>query len=166
MKKLIRSVLTLFILFLFFSFWRASSLRGKNASFDAECLINQDCLLSLQMTVEPPPGIKANLLRSLGGVGGVVTDAVWEDSGPGPAWKRLLFGLCFFNAVVHERKKFGAVGWNIPYEFTASDLEVCIQPCPTPSIHFGARSKGFSTLSNVSKLQFFAKIGNAKVVCL
>ena len=76
------------------------------------------------MTVEPPPGMKANLLRSLGGVGGVVTESVWEDSGPGPAWKRLLFGLCFFNAVVHERKKFGALGWNIPYEFTASDLEV------------------------------------------
>ena len=76
------------------------------------------------MTVEPPPGIKANLLRSLGGVGGVVTESMWEDSGPGPAWKKLLFGLCFFNAVVHERKKFGALGWNIPYEFTASDLEV------------------------------------------
>ena len=78
------------------------------------------------MTVEPPPGIKANLLRSFGGVGGVVTESVWEDSGPGPAWKRLLFGLCFFNAVVHERKKFGALGWNIPYEFTASDLEVFV----------------------------------------
>lgn len=76
------------------------------------------------MTVEPPPGIKANLLRSLGGVGGVVTESVWEDTGPGPSWKRLVFGLCFFNAVVHERKKFGALGWNIPYEFTASDLEV------------------------------------------
>ena len=80
--------------------------------------------LFLQMTVEPPPGIKANLLRSLGGVGGVVTESVWEDTGPGPSWKRLVFGLCFFNAVVHERKKFGALGWNIPYEFTASDLEV------------------------------------------
>ncbi|PFX28824.1 Dynein heavy chain 1, axonemal [Stylophora pistillata] len=80
----------------------------------------------LKMTVEPPPGIKANLLRSLGGVGGVVTESMWEDSGPGPSWKRLVFGLCFFNAIVHERKKFGALGWNIPYEFTASDLEVSI----------------------------------------
>ena len=78
------------------------------------------------MTVEPPPGIKANLLRSLGGVGGVVTESVWDDTGPGPAWKKLLFGLCFFNAVVHERRKFGALGWNIPYEFTASDLEVIV----------------------------------------
>ena len=35
------------------------------------------------MTVEPPPGMKANLLRSLGGVGGVVTESVWEDQGLG-----------------------------------------------------------------------------------
>ncbi|KAJ7369816.1 Dynein heavy chain 14 [Desmophyllum pertusum] len=35
----------------------------------------------LKMTVEPPPGIKANLLRSLGGVGGVVTESVWKIRG-------------------------------------------------------------------------------------
>lgn len=77
------------------------------------------------MTVEPPPGIKANLLRTFGAVGGVVTDSVFEDPSAGPAWKRLLFGLCLFNAVVHERKKFSSsLGWNIPYEFSTSDLEV------------------------------------------
>lgn len=76
------------------------------------------------MTVEPPPSLKANLSRSFVGVGGVVTEDVYEDTGPGQSWKILLFGLCFFNAVVHERKKFGALGWNIPYEFSASDLEV------------------------------------------
>ena len=77
------------------------------------------------MTVESPQGLKANLLRSLGGGGsGTVTEKMWDDSGPGPEWKSLLFGLCFFNAIINERKKYGALGWNIPYEFSASDLEV------------------------------------------
>ena len=56
------------------------------------------------MTVEPPPGMKANLLRSLGGAGGVVTKSVSEDLGPGPTWKRLLFGLCFFMQLCMKEK--------------------------------------------------------------
>ena len=80
------------------------------------------------MTVEPPIGVKNNLQRTFAAAGGTVTEKVYEETMHSPerkiVWKNLLLGLCFFNAVVHERKKFGRLGWNIPYEFNDSDLEV------------------------------------------
>ncbi len=66
------------------------------------------------MTYEPPRGIKNSLKKNYNGYDW----ASIESCSKAPILKKLLFGLSFFHALVLERRKFGPIGWNIPYEFT------------------------------------------------
>ena len=77
---------------------------------------------SVKVTNEPPKGIRANMRRAFT----EITPSFFEEHILGQQWKRIIFGICFFHAVILERKKFGPLGWNIRYEFSDSDRE-CAQ---------------------------------------
>ena len=73
----------------------------------------------VKLTTEPPRGLKANLLKSFQDM----NVETFENSKRPREWQKLVFGLCFFHAIIQERRKFGPLGWNIRYEFNTSDLE-------------------------------------------
>nr|KAJ3422838.1 Dynein heavy chain 6, axonemal [Polyrhizophydium stewartii] len=77
----------------------------------------------VKVTNEPPKGLRANLARSFADI----SKDLFDDHPPqGVKFRKLIFGVCFFNAIIHERKKFGPLGWNIMYDWSNSDLEVSI----------------------------------------
>ena len=63
----------------------------------------------VKITNEPPKGLKANLAGTFLNI----SEDYYEESSNPRAWKKLLFATAFYNAISLERKKFGAIGWNI-----------------------------------------------------
>jgi dynein heavy chain len=74
----------------------------------------------VKMINEPPKGLKANLKSAYF----KFSDAQLQATQKPETWRKLLFGMRFFHAVAQERRKFGPLGWNRPYEFNDTDVDI------------------------------------------
>lgn len=96
-----------------FRLWMTSM---SNDRFPVSILQN-----SLKITVEPPKGLKNNLMRTYN----KLENKDLEDCDKKNEYKTLIFGLSFFHAILQDRRKYGPIGWNVKYDFTNEDWMVC-----------------------------------------
>ena len=113
--------------------------------------------MGIKITNEAPVGIKAGLRASFQWVSQDMLDAVSRFE-----WRQLLFIQCYIHSIVQERRKFGPIGWNIPYEFNASDLSACTQFLQNHTLEMEAKKAAEPNWSTVrymvSQIQYGGKI--------
>ena len=77
---------------------------------------------SIKIVNEPPRGLKQSLQRTFN----TIDEGYYDNSPKSTLFKRFAFGFVFFHALILERRKYGPLGWNIPYEFSNSDLSISL----------------------------------------
>jgi len=75
---------------------------------------------AVKMTMEPPRGIANNMERLYKNMG-----PKFQECERDMAFRKAVYGLCWFHTILIERKKFKTLGWNSNYAFNDPDYQVC-----------------------------------------
>ena len=79
--------------------------------------------MAIKVTTEPPKGVAAGMARTFNTL---ITQDFLEKVEPYEKWRAVVFALCFMHSIVYERRKYGPLGFCIPYEFNSADLEASL----------------------------------------
>jgi dynein heavy chain len=82
--------------------------------------------MAIKVTIEPPKGIQAGLFRTFTTM---INQDFLERVEPYDKWKSMVYAVCFMHSIVQERRKFGALGFAVAYEFNFSDLQASLTFC-------------------------------------
>uniref|UniRef100_A0A8D0GTF0 Dynein axonemal heavy chain 6 n=1 Tax=Sphenodon punctatus TaxID=8508 RepID=A0A8D0GTF0_SPHPU len=99
-------------------------MKTGNWVFLQNCHLAVSWMLDMEELIKTftEPRLRANIRRAFT----EMTATFFEENILGKKWRKIIFGICFFHAIIQERKKFGPLGWNICYEFNDSDRECAL----------------------------------------
>lgn len=103
--------------------YRFPNTQAHNPVLGYQCQMHSS---SLPVVLQPPRGLRANLLRMYG----LISDERFERSDQPFKYRKLLFSLCWFHSLLIERRKFKSLGFTVPYDFNESDFII-----RWPSLH-------------------------------
>ena len=78
--------------------------------------------VGIKIAYESPKGIKSKLMRTFQ----TISEEEYNCCSKKDIYKKLLFTTAFFHALILERRNYGAVGWNVPYDWMKGDLKAAL----------------------------------------
>jgi len=79
--------------------------------------------MGIKNSYVPPKGLQAGLSRTFNTQ---INADFLEKVEPLDKWTNIVFAICFMHSIVLERRKFGPLGFTVPYEFNYGDMEASL----------------------------------------